>query len=299
LPDMVFLILSILCSTFIILLFKYFDKYHVRAFRAIIINYWVCVLTGIVLSPSVFNDLGLILHSSWLIPAIALGSVFTFGFYSMHLSVKYNGVTASTIASKNAMVISVTAAYFLYDDQFTIIKIIGIVLAVLAIVFASIKKQDIHAPNHKWAYLFALAVFLISGLIETMLKYLQEFHLQEEIYNSFLIFLFGSAAVCGSLIILIKRVITKQEKQKAVFIKKDLLAGGIMGVFNYASIYFLILALKHGLESSVIFPINNIGVVLLSAGFAFILFRERLSKLNILGIFIAVIAIFMIASNYY
>jgi drug/metabolite transporter (DMT)-like permease len=297
---MIFLILSILCSTFIILLFKYFDKYNVRAFRAIIINYWVCVLTGIVLSPSVFNDLGLILHSTWLIPAIALGSIFTFGFYSMHLSVKYNGVTASTIASKNAMVISVTAAYFLYDDQFTIIKITGILLAILAIVFASIKKQDKHQKGHKWAYLFALVVFLISGLIETMLKYLQEFHLQEEIYNSFLIFLFGSAAVCGSVIVFINSMISKSEKKQPFTIrKKDLLAGTVMGVFNYASIYFLILALKHGLESSVVYPVNNIGVVLLSAAMAFILFKERLSRLNIIGIFIAVIAIFMIAYNYF
>ena len=47
--------------------------------------------------------------------------------------------------------------------------------------------------------------------------------------------------------------------------------------------------------SSVILPVNNMGIVLFSALVAFILFKEKLSWLNWTGILVALIAIAMIA----
>ena len=49
------------------------------------------------------------------------------------------------------------------------------------------------------------------------------------------------------------------------------------------------------LPSSVIFPVNNIAIVMLSTLGAWLIFREKLSKINVVGIVLAIIAISLIA----
>ena len=53
---------------------------------------------------------------------------------------------------------------------------------------------------------------------------------------------------------------------------------------------------QHGsIDSSVVFGINNIGIVTLSVLLGVILFRERLSKLNLAGIAICMAATVILA----
>ena len=66
----------------------------------------------------------------------------------------------------------------------------------------------------------------------------------------------------------------------------------MLGVPNYFSLLFLMEALRlPGWRSSVIFPVNNMGIVVLTAVCAALLFREELSQKNFIGILLAVAAI--------
>jgi uncharacterized membrane protein len=83
---------------------------------------------------------------------------------------------------------------------------------------------------------------------------------------------------------------------KMQFSYKALLAGIIIGIPNYFSIWFLgkvIAAYKD--NSSAIIPINNMGIVLFSAVAAWVLFKEKLSFINWMGIGLAIAAIGLIA----
>ena len=72
----------------------------------------------------------------------------------------------------------------------------------------------------------------------------------------------------------------------------------MLGIPNYYSIVYLLKALKtEGLESSTLFTLNNVGVVILSTIFGLILFKEKLILKNWIGIIIAVISIFLVASS--
>jgi uncharacterized membrane protein len=72
--------------------------------------------------------------------------------------------------------------------------------------------------------------------------------------------------------------------------------GGIaIGFPNYFSIWCLVKFLSlAGEQSSVGIALNNMGIVLLSTVMAWVLFKQSLSKINMLGIFMALIAIGMI-----
>ena len=64
---------------------------------------------------------------------------------------------------------------------------------------------------------------------------------------------------------------------------------------NFGSIYFLLAMLGVGWERSVVFPINNVAVILFSVFVALLFFKEKLSKLNWFGIILAIAAIVLIA----
>ena len=72
--------------------------------------------------------------------------------------------------------------------------------------------------------------------------------------------------------------------------------GLILGLLNFGATYFLLLAMSH-FESSVLFPTVNMSVVVLSALTGLILFHEKLSRVNWIGIGLAVLAILMITSG--
>jgi drug/metabolite transporter (DMT)-like permease len=74
------------------------------------------------------------------------------------------------------------------------------------------------------------------------------------------------------------------------------MAGILIGIPNYFSIWCLVRFLKQSpWESSASIPVNNMGIVLFSSVVAWLLFKERLSKINWAGIILSLVAIYLIA----
>ena len=79
--------------------------------------------------------------------------------------------------------------------------------------------------------------------------------------------------------------------------KPDLiLTGFILGLVNFGSLYGIIMALDSKVfDSSIVFGINNIGIVLLSVAFALLIFKERISSKNKIGIVLSLISIIILS----
>jgi len=100
---------------------------------------------------------------------------------------------------------------------------------------------------------------------------------------------------------LIVMVFRKKNIQKIVQ-PKNILPGVVLGLFNYGSIYFIIKALNHQtiqnsnwLDSSVIFGLNNTGIVVLNTFIGYFYFREKLLKVNWIGISLALVVIYILS----
>ncbi len=77
-----------------------------------------------------------------------------------------------------------------------------------------------------------------------------------------------------------------------------LLYGSLLGFANFGSLYFLISALnRSGLDSSIVFPLNHIGVVVVSVISAIIIFKEKVSVINLVGVLIAIFAVILLVGN--
>jgi len=76
---------------------------------------------------------------------------------------------------------------------------------------------------------------------------------------------------------------------------KNILGGVVFGVPNFASLIFFFNALESsGFGASQVFPIVSMGVVVLSALIGLILFKEKLSLMNWIGLGFAVLSIYLI-----
>ncbi len=68
-----------------------------------------------------------------------------------------------------------------------------------------------------------------------------------------------------------------------------------MGVPNYYSIVFLIKALQtDGFESSTLFTLNNVAIVIVSSIVGLILFKEQFSIKNKIGVSLAILGIILV-----
>lgn len=284
------LLLAILCSTTNILLFRFFDKYNIPAFQAIAFNYLICVLMGFLtletgFGPETFQE-------NWLGFAFILGAIFVYSFYLIALVTQRNGVAIAAVSTKLALVIPVISAFFLYDEQVTSYKIIGIVLAIVAVFFTSSKQGEEGKINYKYLIL-PLFLWLIDGSTTTLFGWVEDARVKEGQNALFLIFVFGTAGINGLFLLAMNYFRNPQENKVEI---RGMLGGFLLGIPNYGSCYFLMNALSDAsLEKTTVFTVASIGVVVLSSFMAYLLFKERLSTMNLVGIGLAVCSIFLMS----
>lgn len=288
---MLFLLLTILTSVSLILIFRALETYNANTFPVIVVNYLTCSLMGLFLVEDIGN-IGQVIYQPSFPFAIFLGTMFIVAFNLIGLSARVEGVTATAVAHKLSVVIPVVAAYFLYDDSFGPIKILGIILALSAVYLSTHKpKQEDKKARPRWAILLPILVFVGSGIVDATVKYVEHHFLRGVAYDDFLVFLFATAFILGFLALVVSLIL-----KKTSFGSKELLWGVVLGVPNYGSMYFMIKTLEFsGFESSEVFPLINIGVVAAAAVLAKVIFKEKLSAVNLLGLGLAIIAIILIS----
>jgi len=279
-----YLLFSIICSTLIFVIFKLLRQYNISTLQVIAINYFVACTIGI----SAFNGeltLNNTLKSDWFLGAVFLGFLFISIFFVMAKTAQKNGVSVASVASKMSVVIPIIFGIYVYNESTGVQKIIGIILALSAVYLTSVKSSsEIHFKKN---LLLPIILFLGSGTIDTSIKYIETTSVPNDGIPIFSASIFGVAAILGLLILLLKN------EYKITL--KALIGGVLLGIVNYGSIYFLLKALDHELfESSTLFTVNHVAIVMLSTLVGLIAFKEQLSKKNWIGIGLAIIAIILV-----
>jgi drug/metabolite transporter (DMT)-like permease len=281
---MFYIILAILTSTAIIVTFRIFERFGISIVQAITVNYLVASLFGF-LSETGSYHFSAIPDQPWFLSALVVGALLIISFNFFAFSAQYSGISITAISSRMSVVMPVALGFLFFNDPVNIFKITGNFLALIAFYLTSKKDKNI-IVNPKYAWLPVL-LFVAVGTNDSMFKIAEHFY----IGGDFVVFLataFGVALLFGLAVLLIKRIESKEK-----FAVKNLVAGIILGLLNwFSTLYFL-----KGLDIfdvSIFVPLYNIGVVALSAIIGFLVFKEKLTKLNWLGISLAIIAIFLI-----
>lgn len=271
----------------ILLVVRGFKRYQVEAFPAIIVNYFVAASYSLLFmsSRAVFTEA----RHLWL-PSLVLGVLFVSVFYLISLTTERIGVSVASVANKMSVVIPVVLAFILYHDTISALKIAGILLALLSVVFVSLRgQQGGGAKRTNW--LLPVLVFIGSGVIDALVNYAQKKIVRTTEETACLTGMFFVAA--GSIGLLAFLFFYRGKEQ--INYKRVLLGGIVLGTPNFFSIYLVMRAISDNvLQSSVLYPLVNVGVVLGSTLGALLIFSERLSWKNWLGIALSILAIILI-----
>ena len=284
---MIYVFLTIVVFNLLIVIFKLFARFKVDNLQALIVNYITAGTIGFILLKEPIN-MQHILSAPWLYHAMAIGFLFivVFNFYAF--GTQKVGIAITTVANKMSLVIPVAAALILEEnDNISTEKIIGFILALIGIYLASTKGGKL-SFNIKYLWLIIL-VFVGQGIADSIFNDSKTMLKSGEDMLYFIV-LFFMASISGILILLGKSVASPPK-----FELKNILWGVILGVPNFFSLLFMLKALSTpGLEASVVFPMVSMGVVVLSSIIGIVLYKEKLTRGNWIGILFAcgAIAIF-------
>jgi drug/metabolite transporter (DMT)-like permease len=275
-----YLTFSILCSSAIFIVFKVFENYKINTFQAIIVNYFTAFAIGITAHKNEINYLD-IPNKPWFFGALLLASLFIIVFNLMAITSQKNGVSIAAVAGKMAVIIPVLFGILLYNEEVSLVKIVGVLIGLCAVYLITLKNNV-----KKGTLIFPLLLFFGAGIIDTIIKYIQTNYVNSNETNLFSGILFGIAGVLGVIVYCIKPTAIKV---------KNIISGIVLGVINYYSIYYILKALENkNMQSAIVFSINNISIVAICTLLGLFVFKEKLTTKNWLGIGIAIISILLI-----
>ncbi|MEN9597798.1 MAG: hypothetical protein RL596_109 [Bacteroidota bacterium] len=291
---MIYLIGSIVLTSYLTLAFKICEKLKIAIFPAIIFNYITCVITGSLVNGS-FPITGAVMQTDWFKWAMLMGVLFVSIFNIVGITAQKIGVAVASVANKLSLVIPVILSVYLYQETVMGWKLVGVLVALIAVIFtcAPTGKKDAStsAISLQMKIGLPLVLFIGSGLLDALINHVQQTYVTPENNNAYLISGFFSAACIGTSVLLFQYFTGKRR-----FVGQELLAGICIGIPNYFSIWCLVKFLQVSpWESSASFPVNNMGIVLFSTLVAWIIFKEKLSTINWIGVLLSLVAIFLIA----
>ena len=279
---MIYIFISICCSITVAVLLKLARRYKIDVVQAVTWNYLVAIILAVVFFKPQVNDL---LQR----PApvyMALGILLPVIFWFLAASIKNIGIVKTDIAQRLSLFLPILAAYFIFNEQLSTLKIIGLAVGMLAILLTLLKRNQQSGTSSNWVY--PLVVFFGFGIIDILFK--QVALLKVIPYTTSLIVVFSIAFIISLVYML---TLAFQKKSKIALI--NVICGVFLGVFNFGNILFYLKAHRALANSpSTVFAAMNMGVIILGSIIGVVLFKEKLSKVNYLGLCLALMAIVLI-----
>jgi len=273
---MMYLTIAVLCSVAVSVLLKILRQRDIDIRQTIVAGYPVAfLLTWFLLKPDVsgMSDLG----GAWTI-IIALGVLLPAVFIILGRAIEAVGMVATDAAQRLSLIIPIVAAFLLFGEVLTGIRVFGLLLGFLALgalIYrpqqGEISKQAKHTP------LWLFGVWAGYGVIDILFKQVAK---QGAAFPLTLFVSFGLAGLLLLIYLLIMRVRWQGNA---------LAAGILLGALNMGNIYAYIRAHQVLSESpSIVFTGMNVGVIAVATLIGVGVFKESLNRINILGLLLAI-----------
>ena len=297
---MSFVLLSVICSVLVSVLLKLARRYAVDVGQAIAWNYVVASALTLWLLPvplTAWHAPG----AAWL-ALVGLGVLLPTIFLALAASVRHAGIVRSDAAQRLSLLLSLLAAFVWFGEELSALKAAGIALGLLALLgmvwrqglpaidggLAQVHADGRGAPAPIARWLYPLAVFVGFAVIDILFK---QVALTGLALGAALQAMFALA-----LVVAFALQCWRCARRKTRFTLRSAMAGLLLGLFNFGNILFYLRAHRAlPQHPALVFTSMNIGVVALGAVVGLLVFREHLSRTNLLGVALAVVAIVLVA----
>ena len=287
---MIFIALSVVCSVVVSVLLKLAPRYGVDVRQAIAGNYFVAILlTAALLDPHPSLLELPAAHPAWRV-LVALGVLLPSMFVVLAYSVRRVGVVVTDAAQRLSLLLPLLAAFTLFDEAFSWHKGAGMALGLAAIACIVLRKRGDDTPAAARGWWWPLIVFAGMGAIDILFKRVAQ--LTGVPFADVLLATFVLAFVLAML-----AIVWLFASGRAYWRWRN--AGGavLLGTFNFGNILFYVQAHRYfARDPALVFSAMNIGVIVLATLVGVWWLGERLGRLNRLGLVLAVVAVWVLAT---
>lgn len=219
----------------------------------------------------------------WLI--LVLGILLPSIFLCLAKSLQYAGIIRTEIAQRLSVILSLFAAYFIFQEQFSLLKLLGISLGLLAVMSILYSHRQGNLAMQKQGMLYLMLVWGGYALIDVLLKYTTGLGVQFTVALNLMF-------ICAFILALLYSLI----RLKTLGDGRNIVAGLLLGLLNFANIALYVKAhilLKD--SPAIVFAGMNMLVVILGVFAGWGWFNEKLNRWSGIGLVLGVLGIFVLA----
>lgn len=289
---MIYLILAIVFSAGVFVTMRFFKHFELDNHQALMWNYIFATVTGFLICNH-FDTIPELVNESWFGLSLLTGFWFIFTYLLMTRSTQSSGITITSLSSKLSVVLPTLAGVLIFHEKLNWEISIGIVLALVALVLVvgggnaagDGNKESSNILRINW--LLPILIFFGTGTGDILMKLNEQRNASDDM--GFMIAFIYMIAMLFGIVLVIHDLIKGLSKWQ----NKSIFGGIILGVINFFSTYCIFHAMRC-FDNVMLFPIYNIGVVSLTALIGWLVFKEKLTWKNYLGLAIALIAVVLI-----
>lgn len=294
---MIWLVLAIASSALVSIMMRLGEK-HIKSDGAMfVINYAVCLI----LSRAFMGKINLFTDQPGVSPAIWMGLIsgilYLASFVLLKQNIQKNGVVMASVFMKLGVLVPVLMAIFIFRERPGILQIIGIVLAVAAILVVQLEgaKADPAAgkTGSSLSGKLLLILLLIGGGVTDSMSNIYNKVGTTEFKDHYLFYTFLAALLCAVIFLIFEL----RKKTGRTFAEKigwgSLMFGVFVGIPNYMSARFLLLALEN-IPAVITYPMYSVITMLVIGIVGVICFQEKLSRGKIIAIVMVIAALVLL-----
>ena len=287
---MIYLILAILFSSAIFVVMRLFSRFKLDNHQALMWNYAAATATGFIISAA-NGPLTSPTVEPWFGLSLLTGFWFILTYVLMVVSSQRSGVTVTSLSSKLSVVIPTLFGVIFLKEQLGLMPAIGVVLALVALVLV-VGGKDKGKDKSKvkpslLVTLLPLCIFFGTGIGDVLMKTTETANHADDL-TPMIAFIYGVSFLFSLLLMGYDLI-----KGKSKWQWKNAVGGIALGLVNFFSTFSIYHAMRV-FDNVVLFPVYNIGVVCLTALVGWLLFKEKLTWKNYLGLVIAIAAVLLI-----
>ncbi len=279
---MVYLILAIASSAAISIIMRSSEKYIKNEMAMFMANYAVCMILSVAFmqdKTQIFALTGNRVNLTFALGVIS-GVMYLANFLFYKYNMKCNGIVMSATFMKLGVLVPTIMAVAVFGELPRWTQVAGILVAVGAIVLINFEKNAFSESKHM---LWLLLLLLLSGLTDSMANVFDKVGDASQ-KDAYLLATFGTAFVVAVSLVCVTRT-------KAA--AKDIIFGALIGVPNYFSSRFLLLALQD-VEAVLVYPTYSVATMITITVVGILVFHEHVSKKKLCALGLIMLALVLL-----
>ena len=193
------------------------------------------------------------------------------------------GASIAVSASQLSVLIPVSLSVLIYGDSLSTTQLIGVGVALVSLPLLAAKNTGLSGALDRDTLALIVIQLVVQGFAQFTSKVLVASGLVVE-RDAFFVVVFAAATLMTIPVAL---------RHRGEIRRDDFAYGGFVGVCNIGANLSTLLALTL-LPGAVVFPLVNSGGLLLVTLLAWLIFKEKISRVNALGIALTLTAVLLI-----